>query len=702
MTDHASRRFLGILALVAALLAPAAALAQGAFGQQGAFGSRPGTQQERTVKPGEEVVVDVAASLSTVRPGETVAIAFILNHADHWHSWPSAAQDVLPENIAEFALRTEVGLAGAKPDWIGLVGPVQWPEPAPAPVANPMGGPPIEVPTYQGRAIAYLPVIIAEDAEAGEYTLDVRAFFQACDDKVCLAPRTEQRSLAFTVAPAGADTQAPAPGEDFAAFDPSVFALMMSGEVAGDDGVGAGPAGPADTADELESAAAPARTFFGVTLPRGDSVLGVLVLALLGMLGGFILNLTPCVLPVIPIKVLTISKHAETPGRALTLGLWMSAGVVAFWVGIGLPMAFFSAASDPSRLFGIWWFTLGVGLLIGAMGVGIMGAFQITLPNSLYMVNPKADSPGGSFMFGVMTAVLGLPCFGFVAGALLAGAATLPAITVMVIFASLGIGMAAPYFVMALKPGLVDRIPRTGPASDLVKQIMGFLLLAAAAYFVGAGLMALTADMPWIAKQLHWWGVAFFATLGGLWLMGKTIRITSKPAPRVVFSLVGVLIAGAAVAVAVSSTEAAKRNYEARAASMRSLGADEFVPGVWNDYTPERLDAAIDSGRVVVMDFTATWCLNCKALKAAVLDVNPVRAALESDSVVPIQVDLTSTRAPGWDKLRDLGQTGIPLLVVYGPGLESPWQSNAYTSEQVLAAIERARGAAATAITSAR
>lgn len=119
------------------------------------------------------------------------------------------------------------------------------------------------------------------------------------------------------------------------------------------------------------------------------------------------LNLTPCVLPVIPIKVMTIIQHANRPGRNLVLGLWMALGGIAFWVAIGLP------------------------------------------------------------------------CFGFVAGALLAGAATLPPGTIMVIFTALGVGMASPYLALSLKPALVEKLPRTGPASELVKQVMGLLLLAA-------------------------------------------------------------------------------------------------------------------------------------------------------------------------------------------------------------------------------
>lgn len=616
------------------------------------------------VRAGEEVRTRIVASQSHVRPGENVVIAFVLDHAPGWHSWPSAAQDVLPEHIASFALRTEAGIVGETPAWVSHVGPVQWPEPHPAPVANPMDGAPIEIPTYGGKAFAYLPIVVADDATAGEVSLPVRLFYQACDDKVCMRPQDERVSIAFTIAPAGAAIDAPS-GADatFADFDPSVFARMRAGEVAA-----------APTSGSTSSV----RTFFGIAVPTGHGVIAALTLALLAAAGGFILNLTPCVLPVIPIKVMTISRHAGTPGKSLYLGLWMAAGVVAFWLGIGLPVAFVTTVTDPSRIFGYWWVTLGIGLIIAIMGVGIMGMFTIKLPDKAYMVNPKAETAGGSFLFGVMTAVLGLPCFGFVAGALLAGAATLPPLMVLLIFSSLGVGMALPYLVLAAKPGLVDKLPRTGPASELVKHVMGLLLLGAAAFFLGSAFKAfvserpsLMSDLPWWSGVAHWWLVALCVAAAGVWLAVRTWQITPKPGRRVAFSIVALALVGSGVGYAADVTRRARDNF-------------------WLPFDEAAMQSALADGKIVVVDFTAEWCLNCKALKAAVLDRNPVKAALLRPQVVPLVADLTSTQAPGWEKLSELGQTGIPLLVIYGPGPEAPWMSNAYTAPQVLAALEQA------------
>jgi thiol:disulfide interchange protein DsbD len=375
---------------------------------------------------------------------------------------------------------------------------------------------------------------------------------------------------------------------------------------------------------------------------------------------------------------MTLTNHAgESKSKAVKLGSMMALGVIAFWVGIGLPVAFVADFVDPSIIFGVWWVTGIIGLLIGIMGVGIMGLFTIKLPQKAYMINPKADSPSGSFMFGIMTAILGLPCFGFVAGALLAGAATMKPWQVMIIFFSLGLGMAFPYLVLTLNPKWMNKIPKTGPASELVKQVMGLLMLAAAAYFLGTTMISVASGQgwgtPWWFKAIHWWVIALLGLGAGGLLLVRTIMISKKIAPRLIFSVIGILVATSGIAIASNQTS-------------------HLYHYFWQPYSQTALDEALDNGQVVVLDFTAEWCLNCKTLEATILSRDPVKSALLSAGVVPMAADVTATSAPGWQKLRDLGQTGIPLLVVYEPGNPDPiWLSNAYSSKQVVDAIARAQ-----------
>lgn len=634
----------------------------------------------------DHVRVSIVLPGDAFAPGTEVPAAIVMQIDPEWHIWANRRE--LPPEFAkfEYAINTEISVTSPEPSGVKAhVAAVQWPELHKA--RADVGEGPQDFAVFAGKAIAYLPITIDPNAAAGKASLTIRVSVQACNASTCQPAADIDQTVQFNIAPDAPAVKPLAGDPTFARFDASVFQRLKAGVIS--------TAAPVQTRGADQESASngetppPSRTFFGIKLPSLSGGVGYLLLIMLSILGGLILNLTPCVLPIIPIKILTISQHAKTPGKSLYLGLWMAAGVVAFWAGIGVPAAIFTSAADPSRIFGIWWVTLGIGLLIGVMGVGIMGLFTIQLPAAVYSVNPKADSAWGSFLFGVMTAVLGLPCFGFVAGALLAGAAALPPVIIALVFTSIGVGMALPYLVLAMKPSLVDRVPRTGPASELVKQVMGLLLMAAGAYFAGSGLISLVIEEPYLGRELHWWVVAAFAALAGLWLMIRTFQITNRPGKRAAFAIVGLVIAGGSLLFAVDVTGKAKSEWEARQSV--SQASDEVVAGAWNDYTPARFAKARAAGHIVVLDFTASWCLTCKVLKASVLDPDPVKTAFANTDVVVFTVDLTSRKDPGWDFLHSLGQTGIPTLAVYTPGKDEPWVANAYTSEQVIEALAAAR-----------
>jgi len=655
--NHTRRSLVGTLLvwLLAMGLVPAFVSAQPDFGN---------TMVSSAPKDAEsEVSLSIESSESQVSRGSEVILAVTLDHQEHYHS--NLNKPIVPKEMGDFyPVPTTIQV----PDIEGLsFGPIQWPAPIEVDVDFFFTGKPIKYLVYTGKAVVYVPITISADAPVGEQTIELKVTYQACNETTCLAPETVKLAQAITIvdAPVESGTRSAI----FDGYDPNGPSADAGTQSAGPE---------ADEPFKIE------RRFLGlIVIPEPDSLAGIAVLALSAAIGGFILNLTPCVLPVIPIKVMTISNHAgESKSKAFMLSMWMAIGVVTFWVGIGIPVAFIARKLDPSIIFGIWWLTAIIGIVIALMGVGIMGLFQIKLPQKVYMVNPKADSASGSFVFGVMTAVLGLPCFGFVAGALLAGAATMPSFVVLTVFAFMGIGMALPYVVLAMFPKLIDKLPRTGPASELVKQIMGLLMIAAAAYFLGTSVISFGSGhewvFPWWGKAVHWWAIGLTGVAAGGWLLIQTVRISKRVGPRLVFGFIGLFIALSGSGLAYNQTNHLYENY---------------VENLWQPFSPEFLETTLASGQIVVLDFTAEWCLNCKALEATILSRSPVKPELLADDVVPMVADLTSMSAPGWDFLRDeLGQTGIPLLVVYAPGNSEPiWLSNAYSPGQVVDAITRAR-----------
>ncbi|HYE62179.1 MAG TPA: thioredoxin family protein [Phycisphaerales bacterium] len=634
----------------------------------------------------EAVEVTATPQHTQVAPGGTLVVAITLDHGDELHSWPARITE-LPKAIDEFAIRTSIDPAKDMPAGVHLTG-VQWPTSKPYKAPNPDGNGTIEAPVYSGKATAYAVLKLDASINPGDLTIPLKVRSQSCNDDVCFPPKTFTLPVNITVA---AQPSA-------AASDPTLFAGFDQGKVTPTTTAPPAPLGnptqPA-AAPSANPAPAPApppeltqRKFLGMNV--GSSLL---ILFLLSVLGGAVLNLTPCVLPIIPIKIMTLVEHSGGSNRRVVLGLWMAVGVVAFWTAVGLPVVIArmasNAALDPTRfIFGTWWVTLGLGVLIALMGLGIMGLFSLNLPQSVYLINPKADTARGSFFFGVMTGVLGLPCFGFVAGGLLAGSAALPASTIFAIFVGLGIGMAVPYLVLSINPALVKHLPRTGPASDLVKQVMGFLLLAAAAYFIAVGIKTFLAVKPWYHGSMPFWSAGLFVAIAALWLLLRTWQITKGPFRRVTLSVLAIAAGWGAIAFAYTYAQSDRRDYDARMAALKNAAPGQLIPGAWSPFDRSLLEKARTEGHTVMVDFTADWCLTCKSLKRGILDQDPVRTRLRD--VVLLEADVTADEAPAWDFHKELGQTGVPTLAIYGPGLTQPVILNAYTPETVIDALNRA------------
>jgi thiol:disulfide interchange protein len=617
------------------------------------------------------VTIRVVPRDKDVRPGGLAVVAVEFTHGPGFHTWPAKGV-VLPKGIDAFAERTALQLGEGAPAGVRLVA-VQWPEAHPGKVPNLEGPGTVTVPLYSGKAVAFVTLALDAGVPAGSLSVPIAGHYQSCNEQVCLEPQDPVLTASFDVSPAAAaaPSSEPALFQGYTAVDPAL--------------VRAAPApGMQPPPAQANTVVAQRPSLFGIGFGGG-----IALLFLVAAIGGFVLNLTPCVLPVIPLKIMTLVHHAGNPRRRIALGLWMFAGVVAFWFAIGVPVMLIRGGADPSQfIFGTWWVTLSIGVIIAAMGLGIMGLFLFQLPQSVYAINPKADTAHGSFFFGVMTGVLGLPCFGFVAGGLLAGAAALPRTSIAAIFLGLGIGMGAPYLVLSIWPALINRIPRTGPASELVKQVLGLLLIAAAAWFVAAGIGGLLADMPYLKASLPIWIVSFFVLLAGTWLTIRTLQLAKTTPIRLVIPVLTLI--GVAATVGLAATSARSDREDWMRAQANAGGDASIVPGAWLPYNPARLKAALASGKVVVADFTADWCINCKVLKRTILDREPVRSRLQKDDVILLEVDCTSKTSPGSAFLKELKQTGVPVLVVYGPGIKDPLVYNSYLPDTVIDAIQQA------------
>jgi thiol:disulfide interchange protein DsbD len=353
------------------------------------------------------------------------------------------------------------------------------------------------------------------------------------------------------------------------------------------------------------------------------------------------------------------------------LGAWMMFGVMSLWILLGVAIAVIAGFTAINQMFQYPSFTIILGVFIGIMAIGMGGLFSIRLPNAVYKVNPKHDSWYGSFLFGVMTAVLSTPCTAPFMGAAAAWAASQSAILTLTVFGSIGFGMAFPYLVLAAFPNLVNKMPKAGAASEIIKQVMGLLMLAAAAYFLGVGLSGLFQQEGAPPSRIYLWVVAACIAAAGLWLAWRTLQVSKTKTTKVVFVLLGLLLT-------VSSVIAGNR-------------LTEKGPVDWEYYTPELLQEKLNEGNVVVLEFTAEWCLNCKLLESTVLNNSRVVEAFDAEDVTPMKIDLTGNNVSGNALLNEVGGLRIPLLIVMGPDGEEDFRGDFYTVSQVLEAINKSR-----------
>jgi thiol:disulfide interchange protein DsbD len=624
-------------AVMALMMAAASA---GQFGP-GTFGL-PAKTPPKALEPSESTeLVQVTATLSadTAPAGGTVDVALALAIPAGWHIWVNETQArALPGvSVFEGALFTTLAIEPPTAP-VELVG-VQWPEPHAAKAD--VGDGPQSYAVYEGSPTLFARLRLAADA-SGDIVAELVLSVQACNDRTCLAPGDLRLPVRLR---AGTAAGAPSANPAFAGLDPARLVGL------GDDD---------DGSIRFD--------FFGAGFnvdPRGA---GFALVLLVAFMGGALLNFTPCVLPVIPLKIMSLSAAAGDRARCLRLGLVMSAGVVTFWLALGLLVGGVSGFTAANQLFQYPAFTITLGLFIAVMAVGMAGFFSVNLPQWVHGIEASHESAGGSFVMGVMTAVLSTPCTAPLMGAAAGWAATSGSLTtVLGVFGTIGAGMAAPYLLLSAYPNLARRMPRSGPASELVKQVMGLLLLAAAAFFVGAGLNGLRGD----PGPEHWWVVGAIGAAAGLWLVWRTLRLARGLVTRLVFMATGLVIAVTSVGIT------------------RALGVETID---WTPYSASALAEAKASGKVVVLDFTAEWCLNCKALESAVLHRPEVADALDAPGVAAIKVDITSRRSDGWNLLHSHDRVSIPLLVVQSPSGEITLKSDAYTPEQVLTAIRKATG----------
>lgn len=422
---------------------------------------------------------------------------------------------------------------------------------------------------------------------------------------------------------------------------------------------------------EPTATAASVATADGSTGSR--SLIGVLALA---FVGGLILNIMPCVLPVIALKILGFVRQAnENPRRVRQLGLVYALGVIASFLGLAAFVIVIKQAGRAAS-WGMQFqnpqFLVFITVLVTLVALNLFGVFEVTVSGAaLDKAGGLAAREGasGAFFNGVLATILATPCTAPFLGAALGFAFASSVPIVLAVFLTVGLGLAAPYVVLCWFPAWLKKLPKPGAWMEKFKIGMGFPMLATAIW-----LFSLAAAKFGKPGALYL-GLLLVMLGFAAWMFGEFVQRGSKRRG---------LAGGLAVAVAIAGFFIFTRGVRAETDAI-----------AWQPWSPEAVQATLARGKPVLVDFTADWCLTCQANKKTSIEIPTVREKIKTLGIVPFLADNTDENPAIVSELAKYKRAGVPLVIVFpvDPGAAPIVLPEVLTPTIVLEALDKAAAA---------
>jgi thiol:disulfide interchange protein len=619
MTQPRPLRILALVVLAALFVPPLAPSSRARAADDAVVSVAPRGQSKRAE------VAKAVVNVSALQPGKEAMAAIVFKVKPGFH-----AQSHTPtaDYLVAFELKPTANPALT-------FGEPKYPAGKTIPFAEPK-----ELNVYEGEVTILIPVKVKPDAAAGPLKIAGTISEQICDDKQCFAPE----EVPFTI-----ETEIVAADKAVQPNEPDLFKR-------------ASESAPAATAPSRPASGGPSAT--GTIGSAGGPAYSLPVAFGLAFLVGILFNAVPCVLPVLPLKAMgfyEVSQHNR--GRSIAFGVAFSLGVIAAFGTLGLLVVVLRAFTW-GQLFSNPWFSTVLAVILVAMALNMFGLFTVNLPSGVYGFSPRHDTYFGNVLFGILTAALSTPCTFGLFVSILGWALTQPPAIGLLAVITVGVGMAFPYLLLSAFPEVARRFPRTGPWPEVIKQFMGFLLLAVAVFFATG----------WVGRVVGshnvWWVIFALLVAGAVFLVARAVHYGKTPVATV-------------VAIALALLLVVPTFFVTQALTVK--------PYTWQPYTAEALASARGANQVVLVDFTADWCANCHTVEAFVLNRASVQRDVEKYGVRMMKADLTRQDAPGWALLKALGGEGIPLTVVYSPGANEPVQlPGLYKVDDLRSAIAQA------------
>jgi len=656
------------------------------------------------------VVAELVAAQASIQPGQTFRVALKLNHDEHWHSYwinpgtgyPTSLQWKLPEGFTAGPILwptphvvkdrrgqiTGNGYEGeaflfveltapatlsagesvtlrAKADWL-MCEDVCMPGMADLELTLPVSAgtpePDMKFARLFNNAFADLPKPLTG------WTIAATRAGSNLTVKLTPAPGTTHRPQGLHLFDTAGLVDYAAPQtvvEDKGAIgfvlvvskDAPADVTQLAGVISSANGWGGMHPGPGATFDIEIGAPATAAILASASRPLSSgqpAAGGLFGTLLLAFVGGLILNLMPCVFPVLGIKVLGfVNQSGSDRGKVITHGLVYTFGVLlSFWILAGVILALRASGQQ------IGWgaqlqspgFVFGMAAFLLIFSLNLSGLFEIGL--SATAVGGKLQMQqgyAGSFFSGILAVLVSTPCSApFLAPAL--GAAFSPSFSAgesMLIFTCIALGLALPYLLLSLFPAAVRLLPRPGAWMETFKQFMAFPLYATVGWLFWV-LAGQTKDDDYALLFLVF-GLVLVAMAA--WVYGRF----AKPAGRIVAA--ALLLAGVGLGWP-------------KSAPVPVAGAGYSVK--WEHWSPEAVTAARAAGRTVYVDFTARWCATCQTNKAAVFSSSEVLAEFGRRNVLLLKADWTSKDPAITTELAKWNRSAVPFNLIYAPGQAEP------------------------------
>ena len=453
-------------------------------------------------------------------------------------------------------------------------------------------------------------------------------------------------------------------GGDAKAYE--ISARMDAGDGSSSAATGADAASARGAADGAVDASGSSTRGGANLIAAGGGAPLSLPFALLGaFIGGIVLNIMPCVFPVISIKILGFVQQAgDNVARTRLHGIWFAVGViVSFWILAAVLLALRAAGSQVG-----WGFQLNnpafvaiISMLLFAVGLNLLGVFEVGMSAvglagkaQAGVAQHKPHSLTGSFFSGALATVIATPCTAPFMGAAIGFALGLGYLEALLVFTAMGVGMALPYVVLSMFPAWLKWLPRPGAWMETFKQVMAFPVFATVIFltFVFGRLTGGTLGITVLLSAL------LVLSMAG-WVYGRW-SLPSKPAAaRAVARVVAVLLAAAAVFVSVNVPAVVPTETLA-------AGNADGAP-TWEPFTAERVAELRAQGRPVFVDYTADWCISCKFNEGTVLASASVMQAFRDANVALLKADWTQQPAHITESMAQFGRASVPLYVLHSP-----------------------------------